>query len=259
MMEWHRKNIEKNPHDYSGLGIFGAWAITKYQISIPANVYCNTLIPVKDENVTIKYSVTRKSDLIEDATQWTYLYLSGRLHKPVQFIQEPDETLKKALDKNLETALTVALLLLPEKFSNLELFYTIAELSYSGDFRMIFGENPNKVNNIVKPQLESFFRLYKPLIEQRRLTLQYPHDFGGQYIQEKSREIVFEQLKSIPFIYPVDNLTNELKDYRVQLRHILRMRVFRSSALQSIKNIPTAGFIKSLKYSYAKALKTFKK
>uniref|UniRef100_A0A7G3AST9 Phosphatidate cytidylyltransferase, mitochondrial n=1 Tax=Lutzomyia longipalpis TaxID=7200 RepID=A0A7G3AST9_LUTLO len=192
MKDWHKENIQRNPQDYSGMRFLSPSMLVNYQTSIPANVYCNTLIPIEEEGVMIKYGVTRKSDLMKDATEWKDLYLSGRLHKPVQFLQEPDETLREALRKNLQTALTVGLLLLPERFTNFQLFHTIASLSYSGDFRMIFGENPNKVSNIVKPQLESFFKLYQPLIIQHQKHLQCPESLNGEYIQDKSSKITLK-------------------------------------------------------------------
>ncbi|XP_055682115.1 phosphatidate cytidylyltransferase, mitochondrial-like [Lutzomyia longipalpis] len=257
MKDWHKENIQRNPQDYSGMRFLSPSMLVNYQTSIPANVYCNTLIPIEEEGVMIKYGVTRESDLIKDATEWKDLYLSGRLHKPVQFLQEPDETLREALRKNLQTALTVGLLLLPERFTNFQLFHTIASLSYSGDFRMIFGENPNKVSNIVKPQIESFFKLYQPLIIHHQKHLQCPESLNGEYIQDKSSKIVENQLNSIPFIYPRELIgrSGNTKNYKEELREILRRRVFKSSALQSIKNIPTAGLVKSLKYSYKKTLK----
>lgn len=42
---------------------------------------------------------------------------------------------------------------------------TIAGLSYTGDFRMVFGENPNKVANIVLKSLDHFHSLYSPVLE----------------------------------------------------------------------------------------------
>ncbi|KAJ8916171.1 hypothetical protein NQ315_016310 [Exocentrus adspersus] len=51
-----------------------------------------------------------------------------------------------------------------DTFTEYEFYHTISDLSYSGDFRMTFGENKNKVQNIVKAQLPGFRQLYRPFI-----------------------------------------------------------------------------------------------
>jgi hypothetical protein len=43
----------------------------------------------------------------------------------------------------------------------------IAGISYLGDFRMTFGENPKKVRNIVDGNLKSFRELYQHKIQVR--------------------------------------------------------------------------------------------
>jgi hypothetical protein len=66
---------------------------------------------------------------------------------------------------NLTEAVRVALLTLPSEFSETELYERIAGISYKGDFRMVIGENPNKVKNIVDKQLPHFRRVYSHLLE----------------------------------------------------------------------------------------------
>jgi len=83
----------------------------------------------------------------------------GRMQKPVRVIKAYD-ALAEAQQANLASATRAALLLLPESFSDFDLFTMIAGLSYRGDFRMTFGENPQKVKNIVTANLPHFHRLY---------------------------------------------------------------------------------------------------
>ena len=59
-------------------------------------------------------------------------------------------SLQGALNTNLSAALTAALLLLPEHFTEEQLYLNIAAISYTGDFRMVVGEDKNKVANIVR-------------------------------------------------------------------------------------------------------------
>jgi translocator assembly and maintenance protein 41 len=66
---------------------------------------------------------------------------------------------------NLASAFRTALLLLPEEFTESQLYEQIASISYLGDFRMRIGENPLKVRNIVEAQLDSFRLLYGGLIK----------------------------------------------------------------------------------------------
>lgn len=86
------------------------------------------------------------------------------MQKPVNQLLPTPPSLQPAVESNLTSALRVALLLLPPTFTDFELFTMVAGLSYRGDFRMTFGENPQKVKNIVAGSLPHFHSLYEPLL-----------------------------------------------------------------------------------------------
>ena len=129
-----------------------------------AGIYYNPF--VKFEESIIKYGVISENTLIDDLTNWTTLYVAGRLHKPVKKLVSNNK-IDSAIQLNLEHALNAALLLLPVEFSEQQLFETIAGLSYKGDSRMKYAENPGKVKNIVEHNQDAFRELYVPIIEQK--------------------------------------------------------------------------------------------
>lgn len=282
--QWHSQNMIINPSHYSAMRHFGSSAIARYQQYYAAKVYFNTLVPLEEENnLLIKYGVISTNDLIEDLLDWKDLYVAGRLQKPVEIIRSPTSSkVQNALEINLQSAIHSALLLLPKEFSEYDFYRTIASLSYNGDFRMIFGENKNKVPNIVKPQLENFRSLYAPFMELYKNILQYPIDETDPESprpvicqQDKSPLVILQHLNQLPK-WPIRRIVREWNrgKYRMDTEDVLRAValsplyqdivrksladiVWQSSIKQSIKNIPTAGFGKSLKYSWSKALKTF--
>ncbi|XP_075147981.1 phosphatidate cytidylyltransferase, mitochondrial [Haematobia irritans] len=281
---WHAENINRHESHYSAMRHLGPKCIMTYQEKFGAGVYFNTLVPLADLDVKIKYGVISKDQMLQDLLEWKHLYMAGRLHKPVQDIVPPvdDEELKQALATNLRNAFQVALLLLPEKFTSYQLFHTISNLSYKGDFRMIFGENKNKVANIVKAQEKDFFDLYSPVMKD--LAQYVAVDFGAkekgseklvtQFEQDKSIKAVEYHLRQAPaelqrrlirnavfkgsyidIIGPLAALKNLHEIVQISVNDI----VWRSSITQTIKNIPSAGILKSILYASRKAMKTFKK
>ena len=70
------------------------------------------------------------------------------------------------LRHNLEAALHTALLLLPPKFSERDLYVSIAGLSYTGDPRFTIGaESSSKVNDLVDGNFDGFRALYQTAID----------------------------------------------------------------------------------------------
>lgn len=159
---WHALNLAQHRDHYSGLGSLGSYAVSQVQDRFGAGVYFNTHLTVN--GTLIKYGVVNLDTLSQDLAQWNTLYLAGRLHKPVKILRDHPK-IRLANQMNLLSALRVALLLLPERFTEFQLYNTIAGISYMGDLRMVLpAEDPGKVRNIVSGQMAHFRRLYEPLI-----------------------------------------------------------------------------------------------
>ncbi|KAL8279567.1 hypothetical protein RQP46_008129 [Phenoliferia psychrophenolica] len=161
---WHAINMAQHPHHYSPLmRLLGSDAVAWLQEKgIGAGVWFN--IEVEVNGRTIKYGCISIEALCRDMLDWETLYVSGRTQKPVKILHD-DARVRLANQVNLASAMRTSLLLLPESFTEVQLFETIAGLSYRGDFRMAVGENPLKVRNIVRAQLGDFRRLYGGLLK----------------------------------------------------------------------------------------------
>ncbi|NWX66653.1 TAM41 protein, partial [Promerops cafer] len=208
---WHMTNLLKNKSHYSFLKFFGPKKISTIQ-RYGAGIYYNTLVPCNGR--MIKYGVISTDALIEDLFHWKTLYVAGRLQKPVKILAlNENSRLQAALVSNLKSAVTAAFLMLPESFSEEDLFMQIAGLSYSGDFRMIIGEDKSKVQNIVKPNIAHFQKLYSTILQDCPQVV-YKHHLGRleasalllnsfetskcQCFIDKSPEGQFTQLMALP-------------------------------------------------------------
>ena len=160
---WHSINLQEHRDHYSLIGSLGSKIVSQVQDKWGAGVYFNPYVTVN--GALIKYGVVNLATLHDDLSDWNTLYLAGRLQKPVKILRDA-AGLRLANQINLISAVRTALLLLPETFTERNLYKTIAGISYLGDPRMSLGaENLNKVSNIVEHQLPNFRRLYSPLIK----------------------------------------------------------------------------------------------
>ena len=64
----------------------------------------------------VKYGVVETRPLLNDLLGWSHLYISGRMHKPIAMLQGSPQV-AEAQTRNLRSALSTALLLLPGAFS----------------------------------------------------------------------------------------------------------------------------------------------
>ncbi|QPG74485.1 hypothetical protein FOA43_001815 [Brettanomyces nanus] len=175
---WHSLNLHQYPQHYSFLRYFGSETISKIA-DWGAGVYFNPFVKMNftktqqtKADFQLKYGVTSVENLVDDLTNWTTMYLSGRLHKPVAIVRNaPKISLLEQF--NLTSAVKLSLLLLNKpEINETELYEAITSISYLGDPRVkLGGENPYKVQNIVQGQFESFRKVYLPLIKSYFPTL----------------------------------------------------------------------------------------
>jgi len=251
---WHRENLQANPSDYSMLlRLLGAQKITHIQRETGAQVLYNVGVPFGEN--TLKYGVIEIEDLLKDLREWTYLYVAGRLHKPVEIIRATDE-IRQAIDENLCHALNLALILLPEKFTIKELLKTITEISYTGDARL---EDPDKTEKIVDGSFKKFCELYKPAIRREREYITQIND--NELQQDSSPLILARRLTDLP-----QNLLNQIKylnpqkpeEVRSQVKKEIANIVRPPSIAQIKKGAISTSPVQAIKYGLRKFLKSLK-
>ncbi|XP_073124169.1 uncharacterized protein [Henckelia pumila] len=187
--QWHAENLKNNPSHYASwmalvehewycfyllvlnmVRLGGARLITDVADDIGVGVHFNPFITHNDRR--FKYGVVRMHDLVQDVLGRERFYLSGRLQKPMYISIFQVNIILDSLgiaelnSVNLKAATSAALLLLPSKFNEEELYAKICGLSYSGDIRMLFAEDKNKVKKIVQGQFNLFQTMYKPTLEE---------------------------------------------------------------------------------------------
>ncbi|KAH7290296.1 hypothetical protein KP509_30G041300 [Ceratopteris richardii] len=274
---WHSENIERNPHHYnSWLSWFGGKGVSYVAEKVGAGVHFNAFVPWKDK--MIKYGVIGMGDLAEDLLTWKSLYISGRLQKPVRFLVD-NWDMAKVNQVNLHAAASTALLLLPSQFSEEDFYAKICGLSYMGDIRMLFAEDKNKVQRIVKGSSKHFHRLYRaPLFHMAAEgILELPRTFGDVrslikrvgFFEDCSPYATKSLVRSLP-----ETILQKMFPY-VRIRHnselllssgeasehvqrAIRSIVRSSSTKQMLSGLLAAGALNSLQYVWKKTMKALR-
>eukprot|EP00934_Nitzschia_sp_Nitz4_P004157 Nitzschia sp. Nitz4//scaffold155_size52807//10021//11112//NITZ4_006793-RA/size52807-processed-gene-0.15-mRNA-1//-1//CDS//3329537360//4147//frame0 len=292
---FHQANQDKHPHHYaSWLNMAGASTAAYWQRQFPlrdARVLFQVVEASEStkEPIPMKYGVVHVHDLTDDLTEWTCLYLAGRMHKPTLPLQLGNshnttrDALEQAQQANLQAAVAASLLLLPVQdndntttplFAWDTLYSQIAGLSYTGDFRMqVGGEDPNKIRKLVQApgQLERFQALYNNDNNNNNHTMPAFSYSLLKPLQEKgilscSKEGVewdgnhrLARQELINHLPPrVQETVRPLEDASAQadaLSRVLTQIVGPAAKHQSLKGVSTLGFRKSLAYAAAKLSK----
>lgn len=288
---WHSLNMRQNPHHYSSLRRLGSGAISVIQDNFGAGFYFNPYVEI--DGLKIKYGVVNIDTILTDLHKWNSLFVAGRLQKPVKILRD-EPRVRFVNQSNLISALRTALLILPENFSELDLYKTIAGISYKGDPRMTLGENPNKVNNIVNNQFLNFRNQYKPLLDilpnvtlthssyskldnteipvaalmqdmdpvkRGNMVYRLPIEFRkGLYVRYQSK---FESSNLVDS-ESIDNLQSTKFDQQIatdpylsdNITRAIKSTVFWPSLGESIKGVFTAGFGRTFRYASDKFKKS---
>jgi translocator assembly and maintenance protein 41 len=259
---FHRNNLQIHPHHYATwLRASGASTASWMQRNflLPD---AKVLFHVVDDPVPMKYGVVQEDDLFQDLTEWEYLYLAGRLHKPTLPIITPPDSFLQAQHFNLQAAVAAALLLLskdattattsPHSISWPTFYNRIASLSYTGDFRMqMGGEDPLKITKLVEApgQLQRFHALY------RNDVLKPLEKFG--LLEANEKHLTWDPSDPSVHKFLWEQLPPKLQDGKEadMLAKSLAAIVAPAARYQSFKGIFTLGARKSIQYASAKLAK----
>lgn len=273
---WHADNILQNrPHYSVPMATLGPNVITATQrSSFGARVYYNTILPSPASARSFKYGVVSTRDLEHDLRHWESLYVSGRMQKPIRVLSDsaPPRGLAVAIQNNLDSAAAAALLSLPERFREHDLYNAVAALSYTGDVRMSLAvEVRSKVSDIVRANIDRFRALYAPRacktgIAHGRADGVWSREVeaGGQarllgrlprHIREKVRRRLGlrEAEGEVDALAAVDSAL-----LGKAVVGAVATVVARSSIRQSLKGLVTAGFGTSARYVAKKLSKSVK-
>ncbi|RLN11809.1 hypothetical protein C2845_PM09G07420 [Panicum miliaceum] len=272
-LQWHSENLERNPAHYSRwMGRFGSGAITGLADRVGVGVYFNPFVEWRDKR--IKYGVVRMKDLAMDVLTWDRFYLSGRLQKPVHVLVD-NWDIRKLNTINLEMATSASLLLLPEEFTEYDLYAQICSLSYMGDLRMLFAEDKAKVKKIVEGSFQSFQLMYRPLLQEyiaEGLLKRSSHGQQKTFRQDCSPSTTNELFSVLPWTIqrqmqgryglpgkemPTRTVVSS-KDMAANcVRRALRHRVMVSSARQAICGLLASGGAVAAQYLGKKMTKAW--
>lgn len=242
--EWHKENKKKHQNDYSASAKILLGRINFERISGLTGITYQTNITYA--NHRFKYGVISTKTFVTQMEEWNSFFLPGRFQKPVYPIRTTKE-IEAAIDKNRRIALLISLLTLPENDRTLRgLFINLCSLSYLGDIRMLFIENPNKVTNIVDAEFPLLLKIYGE--KNKFFTVLENDELAIDYL-----EILDELYRILPpnmhkYLSNLATLQQSL------LRHIQEMNRI-ESITQPLVGIVTTGPIASFQYVKQKMAK----
>ncbi|KAL5187874.1 Phosphatidate cytidylyltransferase, mitochondrial [Glycine soja] len=275
--QWHSENLKLNKHHYASwmVHLGGESLITGVADRIGVGVHFNPFVTWNGK--LFKYGVIQMHDLLQDVQYWEKFYLCGRLQKPVHIVVD-NLDVNSTNSVNLRAAVSAALLLLPSEFTEEDLYAKVCSLSYTGDIRMLFAEDKNKVKKIVTGQFDLFHSMYKPFLEEyeakKLLRLSSTANNEIHATQDCDLSVACALVSALPpsirsQISKNGELTETgrfIHDTKVSarevaancLQRILRQRVMVSSARQAISGLLAVGGVNATRYLSKKVSKAWR-
>ncbi|PWY87108.1 mitochondrial matrix Mmp37 [Aspergillus sclerotioniger CBS 115572] len=232
---FHTHNLSTNPTHYPPLiSTLGPTLISKLNDTLGAGISYTPYITIN--NTSLKYGIINTPSLIHDLLHWESMYLAGRFHKPILVIKD-HEGVEEARKRNLESAVKVALLILPGTFTERMFYGVVVGLSYSGDVRIVLGgEGRGKVDGIdMCPRVRA--ELVRGLPRGLRRSVYARFSGGDEDEDGMARRVV------------LDPRSKEIVERAVV------ETVRWPSLVQSLKSIVTAGVGRSWRYAMEKRRK----
>uniref|UniRef100_A0A1I7XGV6 Phosphatidate cytidylyltransferase, mitochondrial n=1 Tax=Heterorhabditis bacteriophora TaxID=37862 RepID=A0A1I7XGV6_HETBA len=153
------------------------------------------------------YSLLRYSNIVSSNIQ----------SKKIFQIIEPTIAIADCVLENRRSALQAAMLILPDSFSLTELYNHIVSLSYNGDFRMVIGEDKDKVKKIVDGNFEKLHKIYDPLLtEDSRVIVQNGKNMLKSRKQQRKNAKQLKKMQMVAFAkhQPVEKVISEMLNSR---------------------------------------------
>jgi mitochondrial translocator assembly and maintenance protein 41 len=219
LKQWHQEHAERHPEDFPMVAhLLGPKVRTKIQGK--KSWFVHTELPIQDGKYQrkIKVGIIEQAALVDDLTEWNQFYVAGRMQKPT-YIAETNQEINQALYyQTMKQGLRLTLLQHQgdQPINLRDLYINLSNLSYTGDTRMMFAENRNKVANIVDANLWRFDLMYQQLIKEAETDglLFVQDDYIIPLPWQENHELLIEAISQLPL-----NLISTLPEGWRELSH----------------------------------------
>ena len=246
--EWHLQNMDMNPKDYS---LIGRVHLSRSSVEKIKGLNKITYFShIKNDGENYKYGVIEEKDFLHNLSTWENIFVAGRFQKPILRIHS-NEQVDNVISYDRECALRIACLLSPKIVSAKELLVKLCGLSYYGDTRMLFAENPNKVGNIVDGSFDILKGVYivpKPYLEVDNLMLTINH-------RMILNDINYLPSALIQYLHDINIDLKSIEQVRKGIMSYIKAKNKEESFYQTLDGFKTNGVVRSVPYALAKVKK----